>query len=992
MTPKRLLARAGAFMLLLMVLAQTIFAQSKTVTGKVTDSKDGSAVPNASVTIKGTSLGTTTDATGSFRLAVDNNAVLVITSVGYGTMEVTVGSQTQLTISLTSTQGTLNEVVVVGYGTQRKRDLTGSVVAISAKDFNKGSITTPEQLISGKVAGVSITPNNGAPGSGSVIRIRGGSSLNASNDPLIVVDGMPLSSSGVAGVANALALINPNDIASISILKDASATAIYGSRASNGVIMITTKKGQKGKPKFSFTSQLSVGTLANQFSVLSPTQFRDLVNTYGSSAQKALLGKDNTDWQKQIYQTAIGTDNNLSVSGSLKKLPYRLSVGYLNQNGILKTGNLERVSASLNLNPSLIKDHLKIDFNIKSSFTNTRFANEGAVGGANAFDPTQPVYSGSKRFGGYWERLDPAHPTGLASLAPKNPLGSLMQQKDLGWANRVITNAVIDYKVHFLPDLHAIANVGYDYSKGFGMVIVNDSAAMSYKSYTSANGSVHGGRWTHYQSELSNSYLNFYLNYTKNIDTKNRIEAMAGVEYQDYLTTNYFFKAYAYDTAVTSYPQYPFDKPENRILSYLGRVNYTFNNTIFLTASIRRDGSSKFAAANRWGNFPSAAFAWKLNELSFLKDSRVLSNLKLRLGYGVTGQQDGIGNYDYVSYYGLSDAKAQYQVGNTFYQMYRPGGYYANRKWEQTATSNIAIDYGLYDNRISGSIEYYFKKTTDLLNQITQPAFTNFSNTIVANVGSMENKGVEFSINVQPIRSKDLVWDISFNATYNQNRITRLDINNTPGYINQVAGIGGNGGIQANAVGNPRSSFYMFKQIYDDKTGRPVENLFVDFNRDGTINTSDLNIFKSPDPKMFYGFSTSVSYKKWSGSLSMRANVGNYLYNQAATNGAISKFLFSSYLANQSSDVLNTYFQGVGNFYQSDYYIQNASFLRMDNINVGYNVGKISNGVSLRLNAGIQNVFTITKYTGLDPEMSGGVDGNQYPRPRTYLFGVGVDF
>lgn len=993
MIPKRLLARAGALMLLLMVLAQTIFAQSKTVTGKVTDSKDGSPVQNASVTIKGTNLGTTTDAGGNFRIAVENNAVLVITSVGFGSTEVTVGTQTSLTIQLVSTQGTLNEVVVVGYGTQRKRDLTGSVVAVSAKDFNKGVISTPEQLISGKVAGVSITPNNGAPGSGSVIRIRGGSSLNASNDPLIVIDGMPLSNSGIAGVANALALINPNDIASISILKDASATAIYGSRASNGVIMITTKKGQRGKPKFSFTSQLSVGKLVKQFSVLSADEFRNLVSTYGSPAQQALMGKTSTNWQDQIYQTAIGTDNNLSISGSMKKLPYRLSLGYLNQNGILKTGNLERVSVSLNLSPSLFKDYLKIDFNVKTSFSNTRFANEGAVGSANAFDPTQPVYSGSKRFGGYWERLDPAHPTGLASLSPKNPLGSLMQQKNLGWANRVIANAVLDYKVHFLPDLHAIANVGYDYSEGFGMNIINDSAAGSYKNFTSADGSVHGGSWTHYKSVISNSYLNFYLNYTKNIDRKNRIEAMAGIEYQDYLTTNYNFKSYAYDTAVTSTPLYPFDKPENRIFSYLGRINYTFNNAIFLTASIRRDGSSKFAAENRWGNFPSAALAFKLNELSFLKDSKVLSNLKLRLGYGVTGQQDGIGNYDYISYYGLSDVRAQYQVGNTFYQMYRPGGYYANRKWEQTATSNIALDYGLYDNRISGSIEFYLKKTTDLLNQITQPAFTNFSNTIVANVGSMENKGVEFSINLQPVRSKDLNWEISFNATYNQNKITRLDINNIPGYVSQLAGIGGNGGIQANAVGYPRSSFYMFKQIYDDKNGRPVENLFVDFNRDGTINTSDLNLFKSPDPKMFYGFSTSVNYKKWSGSLSMRANVGNYLYNQAATNGAISKFLFSSYLANQSSDVLNTYFQGVGNFYQSDYYIQNASFLRMDYLNIGYNIGRLQRGnVSMRLNAGIQNVFTITKYTGLDPEMSGGVDGNQYPRPRTYVFGVGLDF
>ncbi|MEI9806443.1 MAG: SusC/RagA family TonB-linked outer membrane protein [Bacteroidota bacterium] len=558
--------------------------------------------------------------------------------------------------------------------------------------------------MSGKVAGVSITSNDGAPGSGSTIRIRGGSSLNASNDPLIVVDGLPLSNSGIAGAPNALALINPNDIASFTILKDASATAIYGSRASNGVIIITTKKGQTGKPKFSFVSQLSAGVLAKKFSVLSPDQFRSLVNTYGNPTQKALLGSENTDWQDEIYQTAITTDNNLSVSGSLKQLPYRLSLGYLNQDGILRTSNLQRVTASLNINPVLLNGHLKIDLNVKGSFTKTRFANTDAVWGANQFDPTQPIYSGKGRYGGYWERLDPANTnTGLAALSPKNPLGVLMQQSNIGKSNRLITNAVIDYKLHFFPDMHAIANVGYDYSKGYGNTVVNDSAAMAYKSFTSPSGTVHGGQRTQYQTNINNLYTNFYLSYSKNINPKNRVEAMAGMEYQDYLTTNYGFKSYAYDTAVTFYPQYPFDKPRNRIISFLGRVNYSFGNLLFVTASFRRDGSSKFIAKNRWGNFPSAAIAWSLSELASLKNSKVLSNLKLRLGYGVTGQQDGIGNYDYISYYGLSDVRAQYQFGNTYYQMYRPGGYYANRKWEQTATYNVAVDYGFLDNRISGS-------------------------------------------------------------------------------------------------------------------------------------------------------------------------------------------------------------------------------------------------------------------------------------------------
>jgi iron complex outermembrane receptor protein len=971
-----------------------VLSQNKVVSGRVTDSKDGSALPNATVKVTGTDITTLTDMAGIFTMKVPSSATsLTISYVGYATQDVNIG-EGNIMVSLVAMVTSLNDVVVIGYGTAKKKDLTGSVVAISAKDFNQGPITTPEQLISGKAAGVSITPNDGSPGSGSVIRIRGGSSLNASNDPLIVIDGMPLSNSGIAGVSNALAMINPNDIASFSILKDASATAIYGSRASNGVIMITTKKGQQGKPKFSFTTQLSAASLIKQFSVLDPQQFRNLVDTYGTPAQQALMGSANTNWQNQIYQTALTTDNNLSISGAIKKIPYRLSLGYLDQNGILKTSDLQRGTVGLNLNPNLLDNHLKIDLSVRASITRSRFANTDAIWGANQFDPTQSVYSGSPRYGGYWERLDPTNTiTGLASLSPKNPLGELMQTLAVGHADRIIANAGIDYKVHFLPDLHAIANVGYDYAKGYGTTIVDDSAAQSYMSYQDpATGLYHGGVKSQYRSDNNNSYVNFYLNYTKQIDSKNRIEVMAGTEYQNYLTTNYNYKSYTYDSTLTYTPQYPFDKPQNRILSYLGRVNYSYNNILFLTASIRRDGSSKFAPAYRWGNFPSGALAWKLDQ-TFFKNSNVLSDLKFRLGYGVTGQQDGIGDYDYVSYYGLSDFKAEYQFGNTFYQMYRPGGYYANRKWEQTATTNVAIDYGFFNNRISGTIEYYYKNTTDLLNQITQPAFTNFSNTIVANIGSMENRGVEFTINVQPIHTKDITWDISFNATYNQNKITKLTFGDNTGFVFPIAGIGGNGGIQANAVGYPRASFRVFKQIYDQSTGKPIEDLFVDQNNDGQLNSNDLYIFKSPDPKMFYGFSTNFAYKKWSLGLTMRANVGNYNYNQVATNGAISKFLFSSYLANQSSDVLNTNFQGYGDFYQSNYYVQNASFLKMDNINIGYNMGKLRHSdVGIRFNASVQNVFIVTGYKGLDPEISGGIDNNGYPRPRTYLLGVGLDF
>lgn len=987
--------QAVSLVFLFLLFSQLSFSQSKEVTGKVTSSANGTALSGVSVTPKGSSTGTTTSEDGSFRIQMPAGInILVFSYVGFVTQEMNVSGRSSVDVVLVTADGSLNEVIVIGYGTTRKKDLTGSVTTVNAKDFNKGVITTPEQLIAGKVAGVSVTPNDGAPGSGSTIRIRGGASLNASNDPLIVVDGMPLSNSGIAGAPNALAMINPNDIETFTVLKDASATAIYGSRASNGVILITTKKGRGGAPKFNFSSQLSAGTLPKKASVLTPDQFRTLVNTYGSADQIALLGTANTDWQDEIYQTAITTDNNLSVSGALKKLPYRLSVGYLNQTGILKTSSLQRISTSLNLSPLLFDDHLKIDFNVKASFSKSRFANTGAVWGATQFDPTQPVYSGKDNYGGYWQRLDPSNTnTGLEALSPKNPLGLLMQQQNIGNAVRLIANAVLDYKLHFFPDLHAIANVGYDYSKGYGDNVVSDSAASSYKWFTTPDGMKHGGSRTHYQSNIDNSYVNFYLNYIKNIDPKNKIEVMGGVEYQNYLTTNYNFTGYLYDGVVdtSSVPQFPFDKPQSRLLSYLGRVNYSYNNILFITASFRRDGSSRFAPTNRWGNFPSAAIAFSLSELSGLKNIQSINSLKLRVGYGVTGQQDGIGLYDYISYYALGELTAQYQFGNNFYQIFRPGGYYANRKWEQTATTNIAVDYAFFNNRLSGSIEFYYKKTTDLLNRITQPAFTNFSNTIVANVGNMENKGVEFTMNIQPVRTKDLVWDVSFNATYNKNKITKLTINDDPNYVNQFGGIGGLGGVQANAIGHERGSFYVFKQIYD-KEGKPIENLYEDFNRDGLLNSSDLYIFKSSIPKWFYGFSTNVAYRKWTAALTMRANVGNYMFNNVATNGAISKFLFSTYLANQSSDVLNTGFQGVGDFYQSNYYVQNASFLKMDYLTIGYDVGKLKGDIGMRLTAGVQNVFVITKYKGLDPEQSGGIDGNQYPRPRTFLLGVSLDF
>jgi len=986
---------------LLMALFQfavviTATAQNRTVTGKITDSKDGTILAGATVSATGTSKVVVSDATGNFKIEIPTTVKqLSISYAGYQTQDV-LASDNFINVKLVSTSEKLTDVVVIGYGTVRKKDLTGSVAIIGTKDFVKGAMTTPEQLIMGKVAGVQITSNSGAPGAGSTIRIRGGASLNASNDPLIVLDGMPLDNNAISGQANALALINPNDIESFSILKDASATAIYGSRASNGVIMITTKKGSKGIPTISFTSQLSSAKVAKYVDVLSADEVRSFVGANGNSSLQGLLGTANTNWQDVIYQRAISSDNNFSIRGSLKNLPYRISIGGLNQTGVLKTGYLSRSTVGLNLNPTLFKNHLKIDFNVKSSMSQSKFANEGAIGAAVNFDPTQDIYSGNRAHGSYWEWLDPSSSNGLKSLSPKNPLGILMQRDDKSNVTRHIANLVVDYKFHFLPDLRAVVNVGTDIADGKGTIVVPDEAASASMRFKDINNVFHGGVNNEYSQKRQNTYLNAYLNYVKDIKVlRTRVDLTAGYEYQDYLTTNYNFSDLTYDKTIVSSPNFEFDKPQYRLSSKLARLNLNIFDKFLLTGSIREDGSSKFNIDNRFGLFPSAAAAWKIKEESFLKDSKVVSDLKLRIGYGVTGQQDGIGYYDYISYYNLSTNTAQYQLGNNFYQMFRPGGYYFNRKWEQTATSNIALDFGLFDGRVGGTIELYKKETKDLLNEINQSAGTNFSNKIVANVGSMENKGVELTLNFQPIKKQNLVWDVSFNATLNQNKITKLTISDDPNYAGaRFGGIGLGSTILIHSVGYNRGAYFVYKQVYGED-GKPIDNLFSDLNRDGIINEQDLFQYKGADPRMFFGLSSNLTVGKWNAGFVARSNIGNYLYNGVSSGGTVRNILNPiGFISNTSSELLRTGLSGNGsNYFFSDYYVQNASFLRLDNLSIGYNVGRVfKNKANLRLSANAQNVFVLTQYNGLDPEINGGIDNNIYPRPRTFVLGVNLDF
>ena len=986
--------------LLFAIISISVYAQERTVTGKVTDAKDGAPLAAASVVVKGSNKGVTTSADGTFAIKVPTGATtLVISYLNFASKEVLLDSKNTVNVSLTASTDQLSEVVVIGYGTSRKKDLTGSVSTVSAKDFNTGAISTPEQLIAGKVAGVSITSNNGAPGSGSTIRIRGGASLNASNDPLIVIDGMPIDGGGISGQANAMALIYTNDIESFSVLKDASAAAIYGARASNGVILITTKKGKKGAMKIDFSSQFSMSSVSRKVDVFSAAEIRTIVNANGTNTFKSLLGTANTDWQDQIYQTAISNDNNVSISGVAKNMPYRLSLGALNQVGVLKTDQLKRTTVGLNLSPTFFDNHLSLNINYKLANSASRFADQGAIGAASAFDPTQNVYSGNNNFGGYWEWLDPNSANGLKSLSPKNPLGLLMQRQDNSDVVRQIASALVDYKVHFLPDLHVIVNSGVDIAEGKGTTVIGENAASTFKRFKDASNVFHSGVNNQYRQSRNNSYLNAYLNYAKDISAiKSRLELVAGYEYQAYKTTNYNFSDRTFNKTVVNSPNFAFDVPEYRLSSYLGRANLSILNKYILTASIRQDGSSKFNKDNRFALFPSAAVAWKLKEEDFLKTNSTISDLKLRASYGVTGQQDGIGFYDYISYYNLGSNTAQYQFGNSFVPIFRPNGYYFNRKWEQTATANLALDFGLFENRVSGTIELYNRTTTDLLNEINQPAGTNFSNKIVANVGSMENKGVEVTLNFQPIKNKTTTWDVSLNATYNKNEITKLTISEDPTFAGvRYGGISGGTGntIFIQSVGYKRGSYFVYKQVYDN-VGKPIDGLFADLNRDGVVNESDLYQYKGNDPQFFFGASSNVTYKKWNAGFVLRANVGNYMYNNVASSrGTLRNILEPlGYINNGSRDYLTTGFSGNGaNYFLSDYYVQNASFLRMDNINVGYNVGKVFHDKAvLRINANIQNAFIITQYKGLDPEVNGGIDNNFYPRPRTFVLGFNLSF
>jgi TonB-dependent starch-binding outer membrane protein SusC len=980
-------------MLLLSIFS---FSQDKVISGKVTDTKDGAAIPGVTVLAKGTTTVTQTKADGSYSITISSPVkTLVFSSVGYTTRELAVSGSASIDVSMTVNNAALGEIVVVAYGTRRRADLTGAVTSVSAKDFQKGNINSPEQLLQGKVAGLQITSGGGTAGGGSRIRIRGGASLTASNDPLIVIDGVPVEGNGIAGSGNLLNSINPNDIESMSVLKDASATALYGSRASNGVIIITTKKGSKGKVKFNYNTMLSVGVIGKTVDVLNGDQVRSIVNAdaaaTGINTHKNVLGTANTDWQDVIYQKAFGFDNTISASGSLGSVPFRASLGYLDQDGTLKTDNFKRLSSSLNLTPKFFKDHLSVNIALKASQTKNRFANGGAIGSAVAFDPTQPVYDNKNHtvnYGGYYEWRQ-ANDSAI-DLSTRNPLALLELRDNTSTVNRLIGNIQLDYKLHFLPDLHILVNLGADLTKGSGEDNISALLATNYKT----KGSV-----TNYEQEKKNKLADISLFYTKELkNLRSKFDVLVGHSYQDFLTEVTNQPSYGQDGVVipNSVPTFPTDRPEYRLESYIGRVNMTIHDKYLLTASIRRDASSKFSEENRVGYFPSFAFAWRLKE-EFFKSSSVLNDLKLRLGWGETGQQDGIGYYNYLPRYTLSNSSAQYLFGNTYVSYLRPEGYDPDLQWESTATYNAGLDFAFLSNRISGSVDVYLKKTSNLLAEVNVAPGANFANKIVTNVGNMENRGVEFTINTIPVRSANVTWEFGFNYTYNTTKITNLLKNPDPNFKGlDVSGIGGGTGntIGKFTVGYAPYSFFVYKQIYD-KTNKPLEGLYEDINRDGQVNDDDRYLYKKPAADVLLGVNTQVTYKQFNLGLSGHGAFGNYLYNNYFSNSGVLRSIKNpiNFIGNASTNYLDTKFEN--NRYTSDYYIENASFFRLDNINLGYNVGRIfNNKASLRVSAAVQNVFIITKYRGLDPENAGdaGVDGNIYPRPRVFSLGLNFDF
>ena len=972
--------------LLLMGCLQ-LFAQTRTIKGEVTDAQNGDPLIGATIMVEGEKGGTVTDFDGNFVLQVSSSAKKIkVSYIGY--IDKILAISENMKVNLESDSKALADVVVIGYGTARKSDLTGSVATVKAKDFNKGLVSSPEQLINGKVSGVQIMSNSGSASAGSTIRVRGGASLNASNDPLIVLDGVPLEQGGISGnSSNFLSMINPSDIESMTVLKDASSTAIYGSRASNGVIIITTKKGQQGGLKVNFNTTNSMQTRAQMVDMLSHDDFVNVINQFGTDNQKSLLGNANTDWNDEVYRTAFGTDNNLSLSGSIGKYwPFRVSAGYYNQSGLVRKDNVERWTGNVVLTPSFFQDHLKLTINAKGTLNNNSFNNGGAVWAAATFNPTIPVYSGNSNYGGFNEALDAdGYPV---NAGVRNPRGLVNLYDSKSKVSRFIGSMDVDYKVHFLPDLKLHATIGADYAKGDGTIYVPGYAAQSFNKDESLSGS----DYKYGPQKNENRLLTLYANYAKYFENiKSNVDLTAGYDYQFWKSTTPLY--YTKSAAGTTLSTVKASDYRHVMLSYYGRVNYSFDGKYLLTATVRRDASSRFSKDTRWGTFPSVALGWTLTEEPWLKDNKVISNLKLRASYGVTGQQEGIGNYNYLPVYTSSVTGAEAFINGQYINTYRPEAYVSDLKWETTTSWNFGLDFGFLDGRIGGAIDFYTRKTKDLLASVPTAAGTNFSKTILTNVGNVDSKGIEVSLNATPIQTKDWEWNLSYNFTWQNMKVKNLSLTQGGSQTNVKVGPSIDAyQFQVLSEGYEPYMFYVYHQLYDSETGKPIEGAYADLNGDGEINDADLYRYHSPAPKYIMGLSTSLRYKQLTLGMSFRANIDNYVYNgMGMSTGAWETVSYNnSQLNNLNASFLKTGFKT--RQYLSDYYVENASFLKLDNLSLSYNVGKINKWASLTVSAMVQNVFTITGYSGTDPEVPNGMDNSFYPRPRTYSVSLGLQF
>ncbi len=984
LTGKRLFMLTFGILMSLVALGQQV-----RVSGTVSDAADRQTLPGVNVVVKGTLTGTITGVNGEYSLMAQPGDVLVFTFIGYLQQEVAVGNQTVVNVALQTDVQALEEVVVIGYGTVKKSDRTGSVTAVSSKDFNKGAITSAQDLLVGKSAGVVITTPGGAPGSGATIRIRGGSSLNASNDPLIIVDGVPISNNNVSGSSNILSFVNPNDIETFTILKDASATAIYGSRASNGVILITTKKGKAGTPlTVSYDGNVSAANAIAFVDVFSGDEMRQIAYEKAQDGlydidDLDLLGSQNTNWQKEIFRTAVSSDHNLSLAGAIKTFPYRFSVGYTDQNGILKNTDMQRFTGSLNLNPTFFGDALKVNLNIKGMNTHQNFGDSGAIGSAVNMDPTQVIMDGNEDSDGYyqWENYG-------ANLGTPNPVEQALAVDNRSVVNRFIGNIQLDYAMFFLPELHANLNVGTDYTTGDGH---NNRPSTSPQTLTSPL----NGRLTDYSGTNRNNLLDFYFNYARDLSSvSSRIDVTAGYSWQHFQREG---DNYTRGRVDQEHPQYTKSDSssyitENYLVSFFGRVNYVLKEKYFLTATVREDGSSRFAEENRWGLFPSLALAWKIKSESFLKDVSSITDLKLRLGWGITGQQDIGNDYPAQAVYREASQGSYYPIGGQFLPTLRPNAYDPDIKWEETTTLNAGLDFAFVADRITGSLDVYKRITNDMLNTVTIPSGSNFSNTLLTNVGSMVNRGIELSLNVIPVSTSDMSLTIGFNATYNQNEVTKLLITDDPNYIGVTYGTSFEGVRQVTRVGYPVRSFFVNKQVYDDN-GNPVEGLYVDLSGEGGVvngDNADKYIYHSPAPDWLIGLSARYEYKNFDLSASARGSIGNYVLNNVASGASYDQLYQIGYFKNFTKALAETNF--VKRQFTSDYFVENASFLKLDNISAGYRFDNLFGAVGARLSFTVQNALILTQYSGLDPEVSGGFDSNFYPRPRTYIVGLGLTF